>query len=196
MKPFAESCVKNQAEICAILKDLLAEKKQVLEIGSGTGQHAVYFAKRLPHLIWQTSDQAEYHDGMQLWLDEANLENTRDPIALNVSKDTWPSITVDATFSANAVHIMSWENVISYFDNAAIRLDKEGLFIIYGPFNYKGQFTSPSNATFDLWLKDRDSKSGVRDFEALNELANNNKMLLKNDIEMTANNRILCWEKV
>lgn len=195
MKPFSESCVQNQAEICAVLNDLLANKKHVLEIGSGTGQHAVYFAKHLPHLIWQTSDQVAYHQGIQLWLDEANLENIRDPIELNVSQSIWPQINVDSVFSANAVHIMSWKNVIDYFESAAKLLNKKELFILYGPFNYNGKFTSPSNANFDQWLKSRDSLSGVRDFSDLNALANENKLVLKDDIEMAANNRIICWEK-
>lgn len=195
MKPFSEACVQNQAEICAVLKNLLDEKKHLLEIGSGTGQHAVYFAKHLPHLIWHTSDQTAYHHGIQMWLDEADLENTRNPIALDVSEDRWPTLNVDAIFSANSVHIMSWENVIDYVRNGAKLLENKGLFILYGPFNYNGEYTSPSNASFDQWLKARDHKSGIRDYEHLNTLAEENGMTLKHDIEMAVNNRILCWEK-
>ena len=195
MKPFAESCVQNQDEICTVLKTLLTDKKHVLEIGSGTGQHAVFFAERLPHLIWQTSDQKQYHQGIKLWLDEAGLDNTRSPISLDVSKDKWPELKIDAVFSANAVHIMSWNNVVDYFNYAAKQLKKNGLFILYGPFNHNGEYTSPSNENFDLWLKARDPESGIRDFELLDSLAQKNKMALKHDIEMAANNRILCWEK-
>ncbi len=195
MKPFSESCVQNQAEICAVLESLLIDNKHVLEIGSGTGQHAVYFAERLPHLIWQTSDQEQYHPGIKLWLNEAGLDNTRDPIKLDVSNDTWPEISIDAVFSANAVHIMAWDNVVDYFKYSAELLHKNGLFILYGPFNYGGKYTSQSNANFDDWLKARDPKSGIRDFEALDDMANKKNMMLKHDIEMPANNRILCWEK-
>ncbi|MEH6456872.1 MAG: DUF938 domain-containing protein [Cocleimonas sp.] len=195
MKPFSESCVNNQAEICAVLDTLLVENKHVLEIGSGTGQHAVYFSKRLPHLIWQTSDQEQYHQGINLWLDEAKLDNARAPIRLDVSRNSWPELSIDALFSANAVHIMSWNNVIDYFTYGAQLLEKNGLFILYGPFNYNDKFTSESNANFDQWLKDRDPASGVRDFEALDELANKNNMIFKHDIEMAVNNRILCWAK-
>ncbi len=195
MKPFSESCVQNQAEIYAVLESLLIENKHVLEIGSGTGQHAVYFAERLPHLIWQTSDQEQYHQGIKLWLNEAGLDNTRDPIKLDVSNDTWPEISIDAVFSANAVHIMAWDNVVDYFKYSAELLHKNGLFILYGPFNYGGKYTSQSNANFDDWLKARDPKSGIRDFEALDDMANKKNMMLKHDIEMPANNRILCWEK-
>jgi len=195
MKPFSESCVNNQAEICAVLDTLLVENKHVLEIGSGTGQHAVYFSKRLPHLIWQTSDQEQYHQGINLWLDEAKLDNARAPIRLDVSRNSWPKLSIDALFSANAVHIMSWNNVIDYFTYGTQLLEKNGLFILYGPFNYNDKFTSESNANFDQWLKDRDPASGVRDFEALDELANKNNMIFKHDIEMAVNNRILCWAK-
>ena len=199
MKPFSESCVQNQAEICKVLETLLINNQHVLEIGSGTGQHAIYFAERLSHLIWQTSDQEQYHQGINLWLDEAGLANTRRPIKLDVSKDTWPELNteqkIDALFSANAVHIMTWNNVIDYFTYGTQLLEKYGLFILYGPFNYHGKFTSESNANFDLWLKQRDFESGIRDFEALDKLANKNNMILKHDIEMAANNRILCWAK-
>lgn len=195
MKPFSNSCERNQAEICSVLKDLLADKNHVLEIGSGTGQHAVYFAERLPHLIWQTSDQNENHDGINQWLDDAKLENTRPPVSLNVSQEEWPNIPCDSLYSANVVHIISWANVIHYVENGSKILPKSGVFILYGPFNYRGEFTSQSNAEFDQWLKSNDPQSGIRDFEALDELANENALFLKHDIEMAANNRILCWEK-
>ena len=195
MKPYAESCVQNQAEICSVLQSLLCESKHVLEIGSGTGQHAVYFADRMPNLIWQSSDFAEYHQGIQLWLDEAGLENTPTPIDLNVSARPWPKLNIDAIFSANAVHIMSWVHVVDYFKFGSELLEKDGLLILYGPFNYNGKFTSESNRNFDHWLKSRDPKSGVRDFSNLNKLAEKNSLLIIDDIEMAANNRILCWKK-
>jgi len=195
MKPFAESCEQNQAEIYSTLKHLLSSSQHVLEIGSGTGQHAVYFAKGLPHLVWQTSDVEENHQGIQLWLDDADLKNTRSPIPLDVSNNSWPDLNIDAIFSANAVHIMAWKNVIDYFLNGAKLLKEKGLFILYGPFNYGGQYTSESNARFDDWLKSRNPNSAIRNFETLDELANNNGMKFKHDFEMAANNRILCWEK-
>jgi len=195
MKPFAESCAQNQAEICRHLQTLLSESEHVLEIGSGTGQHAVYFAKQMPHLIWQTSDLLENHSGIKLWLDEAELDNTRYPIELNVSNNKWPKVTVDAIFSANAVHIMSWHSVIDFVVNASNIINTGGLFILYGPFNYNGSFTSQSNANFDQWLKAIDPNSGGRDFEALDNLAQENQLQLIQDIEMASNNRILCWQK-
>jgi cyclopropane fatty-acyl-phospholipid synthase-like methyltransferase len=195
-KPYSESCDQNRDPIYNIIQPLLKDKKNVLEVGSGTGQHAAYFAKRMPHLIWQTSDQQAYHEGIKLWLNDASLDNTPPPIPLDVSTDAWPKKNFDAIFSANAVHIMAWENVVDFFENAPKILNKNGLFILYGPFNYKQQYTSESNARFDTWLKQRDPNSAIRDFEALDELAHKTGMVLQSDYALPANNRILVWKKV
>lgn len=195
MKPFSDSCEQNKGVILEQLKRLLLDCESVLEIGSGTGQHAVHFAKHLPHISWQCSDQAEYIEGVKLWLDEAQLPNTPPPFLLNVSKDDWPEDSYDAIFSANVVHIMSWQNVVDLFKHLPNVLDDNGLLILYGPFNYDGKYTSDSNAQFDVWLKQRDPKSGIRDFEALDQLAKESGLELKEDIEMPVNNRILCWRK-
>jgi len=194
-KPYSESCDQNRDPILEVIQPLLKEKESVLEVGSGTGQHAVYFAKEMPHLIWQTSDQEVYHEGIKRWLDDAKLDNTPPPIPLNVSTDTWPTQSFDAVFSANAVHIMAWDNVVDFFKNAPKLVNKGGLFILYGPFNYNQQYTSESNARFDIWLKQRDPQSAIRDFEALDELAQKAEMTLQSDHDLPANNRILVWEK-
>ena len=149
----------------------------------------------MPHLTWQTSDQKKYHQGIKLWLDDAGLNNTLPPINLNVSEDIWPTQKYDAIFSANSVHIMSWKNVKDLFRHAPPLLKSGGLFILYGPFNYNQQYTSESNARFDIWLKQRDPLSAIRDFEALDELANIAGMVLQNDYSLPANNRILVWVK-
>lgn len=195
MKPYSESCEQNQDVILETIKPLLTNSKHVLEIGSGTGQHAVYFADAMPHLIWQTSDQIIYHDGIKQWLAEAKLKNTPPPIQLNVSSDSWPTIIVDTIFSANAVHIMSWQNVVDFINNACDLLSSEGLLFLYGPFNYYNKYTSDSNARFDVWLKQNNPLSGIRDFEAMNKLAEDKGLHLVNDFAMPANNRILCWKK-
>ena len=195
MKPFAESCEQNKAAIYKVINGYLDSKKTLLEIGSGTGQHAVYFAKQSPHLTWFTSDQAEYHRGIKMWLEEASLNNTPDPLLLNVDQDDWPVKNMDAVFSANTVHIMSWVSVENMFAGIGRILNLSGVFCLYGPFNYNGKFTSESNARFDVWLKQRDPMSGVRDFEALKVLAEQANMKLINDVEMPANNRILVWQK-
>lgn len=194
-KPYSESCDQNREPILEVIQPLLKDIKSVLEVGSGTGQHAIYFAEKMPHLIWQSSDQQPYHDGIKRWLDDAKLDNTPVPIALNVSTDTWPSQNFDAVFSANAVHIMAWDNVIDLFANAPKLLNTGGLFILYGPFNYNRQYTSKSNARFDIWLKQRDPQSAIRDFEVLDELSNKSGMVLQSDHALPANNRILVWVK-
>lgn len=194
-KPYSTSCDQNREPILAIIQKLLADKKHVLEIGSGTGQHAVYFAKHMPHLIWQCSDQLAYHEGIKQWLEEAALKNTRPPLALNVSTDHWPDLDIDTVFAANAVHIMSWQNVKDFIKNAGRLLPSQGMLILYGPFNYKHQYTSDSNAQFDDWLKQRDPDSGIRNFEDMLELTQQAGFKIAGDYEMPANNRILSWVK-
>ncbi|RUM76900.1 MAG: methylase [Candidatus Thioglobus sp.] len=194
MKQHSSSCVQNQAPILKIIKPLLQDKRTVLEVGSGTGQHAVFFAQQMPHLNWQASDQSQYLPSVNAWIDEANLDNLPSAIELDVTQP-WPELKVDSIFSANTTHIMSWEMVINFFQGIRLTLETGGLFILYGPFNYNAQYTSQSNANFDLWLKDKDAQSAIRDFEALNALAKHADLHLINDYEMPANNRILVWEK-
>lgn len=193
MKPYAESCEKNKAPILAVLRDVFAGRKRVLEIASGTGQHAVYFARELPHLIWQPSEQAQNLAGIQAWLDEAQLPNVLPPLALDVNDARWPVTAVDAIFNANTVHIISWPEVERMFAHIARAIAPGGCVCLYGPYNYGGNFTSESNARFDAWLKSRDPNSGVRDFEAVNRLAALHGLELLRDIEMPSNNRMLVW---
>jgi cyclopropane fatty-acyl-phospholipid synthase-like methyltransferase len=194
MKQYSSSCVQNQGPILKIIKPLLLEKYTVLEVGSGTGQHAVFFAKQMPHLNWQASDQVQYLSSINAWVDEAKLNNTPPAINLDVTQ-AWPAFEFDVIFSANTTHIMSWEMVVDFFQGVGESLGENGLFILYGPFNYHQQYTSQSNADFDMWLKNRDPNSAIRHFEALMELAKKAKLTLLKDYEMPANNRILCWKK-
>lgn len=194
-KPYSESCDQNKASILDVLGKEFLHAQHVLEIGSGTGQHAIYFGEHLPHLTWQTSDIVIYHAGIRAWLDEAALPNVLPPLALDVENDPWPTSKVEAVFSANTVHIMGWPQVQCMFSGIGNVLAQGGVFCLYGPFNYNGTFTSPSNARFDAWLKARDSASGVRDFEALDLLARNAGMTLTQDHAMPANNRTLVWHK-
>jgi len=195
MKPYAESCDENREPILSVIQSLLKGCSTVFEIGSGTGQHAVYFAEMLPHLVWYTSDCIEHHAGIKMWLQEAGLENTPAPVELNVSTSAWPQQKFDAVFSANTVHIMHWSEVEAMFAGAGAILSGGGRFMLYGPFNYDTQYTSESNASFDSWLKSRDPESGIRNFEDLDTLAQQAGMFLKHDYEMPANNRILYWQK-
>ena len=191
-KPYAAACERNRDPILNELRRYFMNRHSVLEIGSGTGQHAVYFAQALPHLSWQTSDQAENLSGIRLWLDEAELPNTPPPLILDVA-GAWPAQKFDAVFSANTLHIMSWQEVQTLFARLATVLAQDAIVAIYGPFNYQGQFTSASNATFDASLQARGAHMGIRDFESVNSLANSIGLQLLDDVAMPANNRLLVW---
>lgn len=195
MKPYSTSCDENRDPIFSVIESILSGCSSVLEIGTGTGQHAVYFAQKLPHLSWYTSDRVENHAGIKVWLDEAGLNNTYGPLDLNVSTSNWPHQTFDAVFSANTLHIMHWSDVEAMFAGVGRVLRNQGRFLVYGPFNYGGEYTSDSNAKFDEWLRGRDVKSGIRNYEDLDALAHQAGLVLKNDYAMPANNRILYWEK-
>lgn len=192
-KPFSESSAENREPILAVLREVLAECRRVLEIGSGTGQHAVYFGAELRRLVWQTGDLPQHHAGIRTWLDEANLANVLPPIALDVNADDWHGGRYDAVFSANTLHIMSWTEVEKFFAGVGAVLEPGGVLAVYGPFNYGGRFTSESNARFDQWLKARDPASGIRDFEAVDALARARNLVLAKDYAMPVNNRTLVW---
>lgn len=194
-KPFSEACDRNRDPIFAVIAPLLANCRAVLEIGSGTGQHAAYFAGKMPHLLWYTSDCDENHHGIRLWLEEARLANLRPPFSLDVRRSPWPELAVDAVFSANTAHIMHWPEVEALFSGVGGLLPEKGLFLLYGPFNYHGCYTSESNKDFDVRLKSRDPLGGIRDFDELDRLASQAGLRLRQDFAMPANNRILFWEK-
>ena len=195
MKPFSESCQQNREPILEILrKELHSQHNSLLEIGSGTGQHAVYFAPEFPHIDWQTSDLEENIEGIKQWLTEYPQPNLPPPIVLD-TLHSWPQDTYDIVFSANTTHIMSWEAVRCMFHGLRRCLNPRGKLILYGPFNYQGQYTSPSNAQFDQWLKQRDASSGIRNFENLIELAGAAELTLTQDYTMPVNNRILVWQR-
>jgi SAM-dependent methyltransferase len=195
LKPYAESCDINKDPILDVLRVVFADRKKVLELASGTGQHAVHFGRALPHLTWQTSELQANHAGIQAWLDEAQLANVFAPVHIDANDTDWPVGEFDAIFNANTVHILSWPEVEKWFAGIGRVLAPGGLLCLYGPFNYGGKFTSDSNARFDQWLKSRNPLSGVRDFEALDTLARLQGMTLLKDIEMPINNRTLLWQR-
>lgn len=194
-RPFSQACVNNQQPILEIIEPLFSEVDEVLEVGSGTGQHAVYFGKAMPHVRWQCSDQIENHAGINAWREWAQLPNVLKPLALDVDQP-WPIATTPAIFCANVIHIISWSQVEKLFAGIASHLRKPGIVCFYGPYNYNGKFTSESNARFDQWLKDRDPNSGIRDFEKVDALARNAGLELQADHAMPANNRCLVWRLV
>ena len=194
MKPHSDACERNQAFILEVLRDHFADRRHVLEIGSGTGQHAAYFAAALPGLSWQTSDVDGNLPGIRSWIEESGLPNLPPPIALDVT-GRWPAAHFDAVFTANTLHIMGWPEVQALFAALAHVLTPDAVLAAYGPFNYDGRFTSPSNAAFDAWLKRRSPRSGIRDFAAVDQLARSIGFTLLEDRPMPANNRTLVWRR-
>jgi len=197
-QPFSQACENNKRPILSILSKAFTHSKHVLEIGSGTGQHAVFFGQQLPYLTWQTSDLLSNHQGINMWLDEAALKNVQKPIVIDLNK-AWlmpeNNLRVDGLYTANTLHIISWPLVVKFFDGISQYLSAQAKVCIYGPFNYQGEFTSESNANFDQWLKERDVNSGIRDIEAILILANSAGLDLIDDHEMPANNRLLVFSK-
>jgi cyclopropane fatty-acyl-phospholipid synthase-like methyltransferase len=193
-KPFAPHCERNKEPILAVLQPYFANCRRVLEIGSGTGQHAVFFAPALPGTVWQTSDLEENLPGIRLWLEEAALPNLPPPLLLDVTGE-WPKQRFDAAFTANSLHIMPWSAVEQFFAGIDTVLKREALLAVYGPFNYRGTYTSDSNREFDGWLKQRSPLSGIRDFEKVDALANRIGLQLANDHAMPANNRLIVWRR-
>lgn len=194
--PFSDACERNKGPILEVLRRFLGDTAGlVLEIGAGTGQHAVHFARHLPQLSWQPSDQGEHLSALTTRVGVEGPCNLLPPIELDVLQRRWPcdDDSIDAVFSANTLHIMSWQAVNALFARLPRLLPAGGVLAIYGPFSYGGRYTAPSNAAFDAMLRERDPCSGVRDFESVNALANAAGLELLADHAMPANNQLLVW---
>ena len=193
-KPFSQACENNKTPILEIIRHVFANTRYVLEIGSGTGQHACYFAKHLAHLVWQPTDKPENILGINLWQETSVQVNLKPAIALDITDELWPCDTIEAVFTANTLHIMSEETVQLGFDQLSKRLNPKALLCIYGPFNYNGKYTCDSNAQFDSWLKSQNPLSGIKNIEDIVLLATNRGLSLINDFDMPANNRLLVFQ--
>nr|WP_315476910.1 DUF938 domain-containing protein [uncultured Undibacterium sp.] len=193
---YSPACERNQDPILEQLKPRLSLARRLLEIGSGTGQHAVYFTQHLPQISWQTSDRSENHASISAWIEHSGANNVLMPIELDVALSEWPTQQFDAIFTANTCHIMSWTDVEKMFEGASQVLASAGRFFIYGPFNYDGQFSSSSNEAFDASLKLVAPHRGIRDLADIRKLAQANLLQLSEDIAMPANNRLLMFTKV
>ena len=193
-KPFSQAAQQNQASITEVLRDEFKNLEHILEIGSGSGQHAVYFCAQMPHLIWQPSDLNKNLAGISTWIEEATLANILNPIELDVCKN-WPDTSYDGAYAANVAHIMHWHEIEAMFAGVGEKLKPSGVFCLYGPFNEHGEYTSESNRAFDQWLQDRDPNSCIRDKEDLNKLAIKHSLESLNEWVMPANNKILSWVK-
>ncbi|HDZ37513.1 MAG TPA: DUF938 domain-containing protein [Marinobacter sp.] len=194
-KPFSQACENNKQVILEKLAAQFSGFGTVLEIGSGTGQHAVHFARNLPQLTWQPSDHPRNYQLCESWLAEARLPNINKPLALDVSLNDWSLSPVDGVFSANTAHIMSWPEVKAMFRGVAVHLQQRGVFCLYGPFKYSGHFTSASNQQFDASLRQQNSTMGIRDMDELKKANRETGLVLASDFEMPANNRLLVWRK-
>ncbi len=193
---YSQSAENNKQHILSELEDLFQRPGVVLEIGSGSGQHAVYFANNLNHLTWQPSDRGEYFPELELNIEELAGANVLKPLVLDVAEDVWPVSEMGYVFSANALHIMSASHARNLIKGVGKILKPAGMLVLYGPFKYSGEFTTESNAKFDLWLKSRDPASGIRDYECVKQLAMDANMSLLRDIPMPANNQLLVFQKV
>jgi SAM-dependent methyltransferase len=200
-KEFSAACERNREPIVEVLAEIFGDARRVLEVGSGTGQHAVYFGGRLPHLEWQPSNQAGGLRSIRAWLAEAELENVREPIELDLFDESWADKLgseqiFDAVVATNVIHIAPWEATDQLFRHAESLLEDGGLVYLYGPFRYAGRALEPSNERFDEWLRGRDARSGIRTFEEVDEVAVRHGFELVEDRAMPANNRSIWWRRV
>lgn len=198
MKEYAPACERNSQVILNVLQRILAHSRTVLEIGSGTGQHAVFFANGLPHLQWQPTNK-ESLESINAWRREAEFENVLPAQSMDllaaIDHQDLRLPEIDAIVCINTVHIMAWQGTEKLFELAASAIHPGGVLYLYGPYRYADRPLEPSNENFDLWLQERDPLSGIRDFEAVNRLAELAGFELQEDLAMPANNRSIWWSK-
>ena len=195
--PFSAACERNKDVILEVLAPYFSQIKSVLEIGSGTAQHAIHFAKAHPTLLWQTSDQVHYLDGIECQLKYANLNNVFRPLMIDVNQTQWAPVgtSYQAVYTANTFHIMAQSDVEAFFKGLNGVVDENAFLFIYGPFKYNGEFTSLSNHEFDLSLRSRGCGSAIRDFEFIRQCAKQIGFTLLADHKMPANNQLLIFQK-
>lgn len=195
-KPFAPACERNQQAILEAITPFLQNTKHVLEIGSGTGQHAIFFASHLPHINWQTSDVVANHPGIMAWIKSASVKNVLKPLTFDVNENILPAAEYDVVFTANTFHIMSWTEVVKCLEKASQALKNGGLLIVYGPFIFSDIETAPSNMAFDAQLKKQKCTMGLRTFADLQSVCKRNRLMFSKKIIMPANNFILAFKKL
>lgn len=193
--PFSQACENNKGFILEVLLEAFADRREVLEIASGTGQHACHFAANMPWLRWQPTELPENLPLLAPRCRAYPGTNLLPPLALDVRESIWPSLIPDALFSANSLHIMAFSAVERFFAALENQAGSDVVLAIYGPFNYGGTYTSASNARFDQWLAQQHPASAIRDFEAVDRLAAGAGFTLQQDHAMPANNRLLVWRK-
>jgi SAM-dependent methyltransferase len=195
MLPFSAACERNKDPILEVLRVRFAGRAQVLEVGSGTGQHAVHFARALPHLVWHPTEQLTYLADLAERVKLEGPGNLRAPTVLDVRQALWPLRNADAMFTANTLHIMSWPEVMALFAGVGTVLAPGGVLCVYGPFRYGGKYTSDSNRDFDRMLQERDPLSGIRDVDDIAVVAGQYGVRMLSDHDLPANNRLLVFAK-
>lgn len=195
MFPYSDACERNKGPILEVLREAFADCSLVLEIGSGTGQHAVHFTNEMPWLVWQPTERASELPGLRKRIVYEGAKNLRSAIELDVTQPPWDVLHFDGVFTANTLHIMSWQEIEALFAGLPAVLKPGAVLAIYGPFRYRGEYTSESNASFDEMLRARDPASGIRDFEAVDRLARGIGFTLVADHRMPANNQTLVWKR-
>ncbi len=194
MLPHSDACERNKGPILEVLRETFAGCRHVLEIGSGTGQHAVHFAIGMPWLVWQPTELPEAMPGLRKRIFNEGPSNLRAPVLLDVTQPPWDLRKVDGAFTANTLHIMYWREVEAFFSGLTAVAKPGAVLAIYGPFRYDGKYTSASNESFDTMLHARDPESGIRDFEKVDALARDAGFALVADHPMPANNQLLVWQ--
>ena len=193
--PFSQACETNKQPILKVLKKYISNQESLIEIAGGTGQHGEFFARSFPNLLWQTSDLPGSVADLNLRISEANLHNLPPALILDVNDSNWNVKKYELLFTANSLHIMSEKSVENFFSKIPNILQQNALVFIYGPFKYGGKFTTKSNAEFNEWLKEKDLRSGVRDFEVISELAVSVGLSLVADVQMPSNNQLLVFSR-
>ena len=196
MEQFSQAADNNKSVIAEVLGDWLPVRASVLEIGSGSGQHAIHIGRTLTHVSWQPTEHPDRLEILASNLARYAPSSVRTPLRLDLAEHEWPNCSVDCVFSANVIHIVSEPLGERLIVGGAQAAGANGLFVLYGPFTYHGEFTTDSNRDFDQWLKDRDEKSGIRSIEWVERIAEREGMTLVEDREMPANNQCLIFRKM
>lgn len=194
MTAWSSACERNKDPILAYLRQWLKSGDHVLEIGSGSAQHAQYFTQAISGLTWQCSECPEALADLAACLDGRLSEVLLPALSLDVNA-AWPEELYQAVFTANTLHIMDWPSVLSFLAAAPDRLEVGGHLIVYGPFKYADRYTSASNLEFDQWLRQRDEHSGIRDLQEISRILLNKGMVQLDDVDMPVNNQLLRWVK-
>lgn len=195
MLPHSEACVRNSGPIGDVLEEILAPGDLIWEIGSGTGQHSVYLARRFPQIFWQPTDRPENLDVIERRVAASECQNIQGGLRFDLF-DYKPALDeADVVFAANVIHIAPWEATVRLFEHAFEALRPGGVVFLYGPFRYRHRELEPSNERFERWLKGRDPRSGVRLFEEVDESAQRVGFELVEDRAMPANNRSIWWRR-